>query len=160
MKRGGFPRKTYTPPPAAPLRALTRPVNYGHASTGVLADEKPQPYRDRALLDMARGRPCLMPGRLHADTDTTVAAHSNHMEHGKSKGRKADDCYSVWACAICHAWYDQGNASRFEKRRAFDEAFAEQRLQWRKIASDQHEPMRFRAAALLALEFINQRRET
>jgi len=29
MKRTGFSRKTYTPPPAAPLRALTRPVNYG-----------------------------------------------------------------------------------------------------------------------------------
>ncbi len=155
MRRTGFARKPYTPPPAAPLRALERPVNVARISANEAAIPKPEPYRDRALLDMARDRYCLMPGTSHDSPDTTVAAHSNHLDHGKARGRKADDCYSVWACAACHTWYDQGAADRYEKRRAFDAAFARQRLEWERIATDPQEPLRFRRAAFRAVEHLD-----
>jgi hypothetical protein len=161
MKRTGFARKVYTPTPAAPVRPLVQPVNYARISANDAAVvPKPAAYRDLALLDMARGRPCLMPRPTHAGTDTTVAAHSNHLDHGKARGRKADDCYSVWACALCHGWYDQGCADRYEKRRAFDAALARQRVEWERIATDPGEPLRFRQAARRAVDHINQRRET
>lgn len=158
LRRTGFARKAYTPPPAAPLRPLDRPVNVARISANDAgpAVVKEEPYRDRALLDMARGRPCLFPAAVHAGLETTVAAHSNHMDHGKARGRKADDCYSVWACAICHSWYDQGSADRYEKRRAFDAALARQRVEWERIATDPAEPLRFRQAARRALDYINR----
>lgn len=162
MRRTSFQRKYYTPAPAAPLRPLAQPVNVARISARDAgpAVPKEEPYRDRALLDMARGRPCLFPGAVHAGPETTVAAHSNHLEHGKARGRKADDCYSAWACAICHSWYDQGSAGRHEKRRAFDAALACQRQEWERIATDPQEPKRLRMAARRALEHINQRRES
>lgn len=157
MKRTGFKPRVYDPPPPAPARALVQPVNYARISANDAAVPKPAPYRDRALLDMARGRACLMPRDTHAGADTTVAAHSNHMDHGKARGRKADDCYSVWACASCHTWYDQGSADRYEKRRAFDAALARQRIEWERIAVDPQEPLRLRQAARRALDYINSR---
>lgn len=159
MIRAGFKRPERPPKVPALLRPLERPVNVARISANAATMPKPEPYRDRALLDMARGRPCLMPGELHAGPETTVAAHSNHMDHGKSRGRKADDCYSVWACATCHSWYDQGSADRYEKRRAFDAALARQRLEWERIATDPQEPLRFRSAARRALDHINLRSE-
>lgn len=156
MRRTGFKRPERPPKVPALLRPLDKPPNYASISANDPAIQKPEPYRDRALLDMARGRPCLMPGDVHAGLETTVAAHSNHLDHGKARGRKADDCYSVWACATCHSWYDQGSADRYEKRRAFDSAFASQRLEWERIADDPQEPMRFRVAARRALDHINQ----
>lgn len=159
MKRSGFKPKVYTPLPPAPVRPLVQPVNYARISANEPAIPKPEAYRDRALLDLACGRPCLFPGTMHAGPETTVAAHSNHMDHGKARGRKADDCYSAWACALCHGWYDQGNADRYEKRRVFDAALARQRVEWERIASDPAEPLRFRRAARRALDYINRGKE-
>lgn len=157
MPRGqGFKRPERPAQVPALLRPLEKPVNYARISANESAIPKPEPYRDRALLDMARGRPCLFPGAVHAGPETTVAAHSNHMEHGKARGRKADDCYSAWACATCHTWYDQGSADRYEKRRAFDEALASQRMEWGRVAADLQEPARFRNAARRALDHINR----
>jgi hypothetical protein len=115
---------------------------------------KPVPWRSPTLLDMARNQPCLLlvPGICNHRTDTTVAAHSNWGEHGKAKGRKADDCYSAWCCAACHTWLDQGCAPAGQKRAAFMAAHARQVLAWRQIATDPTEPARYRRAALAALE--------
>ena len=37
------------------------------------------------------------------------AAHSNFYEHGKGRGIKADDKYTIPLCASCHAKLDQYN---------------------------------------------------
>lgn len=128
-----------------------------YAPVSTVPEPKPEPYRDPALLDMARGRPCLLlvPGVCNARIDTTVAAHSNLAEHGKGGARKADDVFSVWACFACHTWLDQGQAQARQKRFAFMGAHSRQVLAWREVASDPTEPPRFRAAALRALEWLN-----
>jgi hypothetical protein len=97
---------------------------------------KTKPYRSPALLAMARGKPCLLTAVhncLGRDGSTTVAAHSNQSRHGKGMARKADDCYSVWACVNCHSWLDQGNAPKAEKVRAFDVAHTRQVNEWKKV---------------------------
>jgi hypothetical protein len=118
---------------------------------------KDRAYRDQALLDMAQDRPCmlLVPGICNHRTDTTVAAHSNLYEHGKGKGRKADDVYSVWSCFACHGWLDQGQSPARLKRATFMGAHSRQVLAWRQIADDPGEPERFRRAAARALEQLN-----
>jgi Protein of unknown function (DUF1364) len=89
-----------------------------------------------ALLKLAQGKPCLMQVNyecLGADGHTTVAAHSNEQRHGKGRGIKAHDQYTVWSCIYCHAWYDQGKATREEKRAAFETAHTRQVQAWRQI---------------------------
>lgn len=115
-------------------------------------------HRNRALLDMARGRPCLLrvPGVCQGGTETTVAAHSNWACHGKAGARKADDQYSVWACAACHiGWLDQGPAPKEEKQTVFMRAHAAQVLEWARIERDPSETPRVRKAARWALEQLN-----
>ena len=34
------------------------------------------------------------------------AAHSNFAEHGKGRGIKADDNFTIPLCHICHRWFD------------------------------------------------------
>ncbi|MGE4243699.1 nuclease domain-containing protein [Ramlibacter sp.] len=124
---------------------------------------KSKPYRDAALLAMAKDRPCLMlvPGMCSHRTDTTVAAHSNFSAHGgKAKGRRADDCFSVWACEACHIrWLDQpighNGPTKAQKESAFMAAHSRQVMAWRVISTDPSEPERFRRAARRALEHLN-----
>lgn len=130
-----------------PSRAIGRATYAG--TTSAAPDAEPEPYRDAALLEMARGRPCLLlvPAVCNHRTDTTVACHSNLGIHGKAGARKADDQYSVWGCAACHAWLDQGRADRVIKEMTFMRAHLLQVLAWREIASATGEPERFRKAA-------------
>lgn len=119
---------------------------------------KAQPNRNPTLLEMARGRYCLLrvPGVCLGGTESTVAAHSNFAQHGKGMGRKASDAYSVWACRACHIeWMDQGPASKGVKQMAFMRAHADQVLEWRYITQDTREPPRFRRAAQWALDTLN-----
>lgn len=130
----------------------TRSATYSGATREAV--KKPQAYRDAALLEMARGRQCLLcpPGRCICSHGSTVACHSNLAIHGKAKGRKADDCYSVWGGDAAHFWLDQSGADREEKAAVFMAAHLRQVLEWRVIASDPSEPERFRNAAQRALE--------
>ncbi len=119
---------------------------------------KAKPNRNPTLLEMARGRYCLLrvPGVCLGGTDSTVAAHSNAGCHGKGMGRKASDAYSVWACRACHIeWMDQGPEPKTVKQAAFMRAHADQVLEWRRIANDAREPLRFRRAAQWALDILN-----
>jgi hypothetical protein len=128
-----------------------------YAGGTAVAAPKSEPYRDRALLDMAAGRPCLLlvPGICNHRQDTTVACHSNLGVHGKAGARKADDHFTCWGCAACHRWLDQGRADAFLKETAFMQAHLSQVLAWRQIAADAGEPERFRRAARRALERLN-----
>lgn len=135
----------------APSRSLHRG---SYAGTTAEAAPKSEPYRDAALLEMARGRPCLLmvPAVCSHRVDTVVAAHSNLPEHGKAMGRKADDHYSAWGCFACHSWLDQSKAAGAQKAMVFQLAHARQVLAWRLVAMDANEPERFRRAARSALE--------
>jgi hypothetical protein len=69
----------------------------------ILKEDK---YRNRALLDAARDKPCMNCG---AHDGTVVPAHSNLSEHGKGARTKAHDCFVAWLCGRCHTWLDQGS---------------------------------------------------
>lgn len=140
--------------PAAPRIQSLRKGSYGPAK--ITAAPKSEAKRNPALLEMAQGRRCLLrvPDVCTGDTATTVAAHSNFAEHGKSGARKADDCYSVWGCAACHRWLDAGTAPREVKRARFTLAHLDQVVEWRHVALDMGEPARFRRAAQWALDAL------
>ena len=63
-------------------------------------------YRNKKLLDAARGQPCMHCG---IEDGTTVAAHSNQAKHGKGMSIKAHDCFVAFLCFRCHAQLDQGS---------------------------------------------------
>jgi hypothetical protein len=137
---------------AKPVRKLERAPNYCGTTAG--AAPKTEPKRNRALLDMARGRPCLLlfPWVDAHPVDTVVACHSNLSIHGKAGARKADDHFSAWGCADCHRMLDQGTVSAEVKLERFMAAHRRQVEHWKRIAADPGEPARFRKAAQWALE--------
>lgn len=58
-------------------------------------------YRNRALLDLAHGKACLLqiPDVCIGGTETTVACHSNQARHGKAGWLKAHDWAAAWGCS-------------------------------------------------------------
>ena len=135
-------------------RTLHTPTMTGSTNA---AAPKSKPYRDPALLDMARGRRCLLcfAGECACTPGSVVACHSNQQGHGKGKARKADDCYSVWGGDRAHRELDQGLRTRAENEAIFMRAHIRQVFEWRQIATDPSEPERFRRAARRALEHLN-----
>lgn len=135
LRRTGFKRPERVRPPMAPPTPIRRGVVV--LCSGMAAvNPKTTAKRKPALLDMAKGKPCLLriPGICRGGTDTTVACHSNMSIHGKAGARKADDQYSVWGCMACHRWLDQGPAPADVKELAFMRAHVDQVLEWRQIA--------------------------
>lgn len=61
-------------------------------------------YRNRALLDLANGAPCM---NCDKQDGTIVAAHSNALMHGRGKSMKAHDSYIAFLCYECHQDYDE-----------------------------------------------------
>ena len=157
LKRSGFKRlQMVHMPPSVPQR-LERPVVMADCSAMSQPMAKPEPQRNPHLLSMAHGRPCLLrTSACNFDTSTTVAAHSNLLIHGKGRGRKADDCYSVWACARCHAWLDGSYSAEFaDKEEAFMSALVAQVDEWKAIADSTSTNSKDRAAAQWALDRLN-----
>jgi hypothetical protein len=138
--------------PMAPLRALARMPNYAGSTT--CAMPKTIPQRNRRLLDLAEGKPCLLlvPGCCNHRTDTTVACHSNLSVHGKGGRRKADDQFSVFGCAACHWWLDFGPAPEEQKTAVFLAGMGRQLLAWEQIEADPAQAPADRRAARWALE--------
>lgn len=149
--------RKYTRPPRP---ATVRPTRW--RVPAMISDEchcapKSKPHRNPALLEMARGKPCLLqiPGVCQGGTDTTVACHSNLSIHGKAARRKADDEYSAWGCAACHRWLDQGPAHADVKNLAFQGAHLRQVPEWRAIrAGIVAATPRERRAAAWALDLL------
>ncbi len=159
LRRTGFKRQAYehkrtvhTPIP----EHLRRSVSMVSAAGMAEPVRKPEVHRSAALRDMAQGRPCLLlvPSVCTGNTETTVCCHSDFSIHGKGGARKADDEYSVWGCAACHTWLDQGPATHEEKMVAFLAAHRRQVDQWRQVAADPREKDRFRKAADWALNLL------
>lgn len=71
-------------------------------------------YRSEKLRKAARDRPCA----LCSSYGTTVAAHSNALEHGRGIGHKAPDYMVAYVCQDCHDIIDgrKGGLSKEEKR--------------------------------------------
>lgn len=114
-------------------------------------------HRNARLRALAKGRPCLLlvPGICTNDSTTVVCCHSNLGIHGKGERRKADDHYSVWGCAACHAWLDQRAAPAAQKEAAFMAAHLRQVLAWRELAQAPTTKQPDRAACLWALGLLN-----
>ena len=93
-------------------------------------------YRDKSLLKLAQGEECLLkvPEICQGGVETILACHSNHGSDGKGMGQKASDAATVWGCAACHKWLDQGPASKDVKGKAFQDAQFAQYAEWLKIA--------------------------
>ena len=155
LRRTGFARRAFMPAPRAPL-TRGRMASMGPATTTALP--KTEAHRCPALLEMARGRTCLLctlTGQRLCHPESTVAAHSNLAAHGKAGARKADDHYSAWLGDAHHRWLDQGAAPAAQKLEAFMAAHIAQVNHWRRIATDRAEPERFRRAAAWALDRLN-----
>mgnify|MGYP003340733765 CR=1 FL=1 len=121
-------------------------------------------YRDDDLLRLAEGEKCLLqisPHCLGEDGSTTVAAHSNFGVHGKGRGLKAEDCYSVWACYKCHRIFDEGGLHiRKGKEDMFFAALLRQIEEWRKIATTPTlKPWRVQAARRALDYLIDQNKD-
>ncbi len=155
FRRAERPARVRTP--AVPIPVDQRRGVMVRCDAPAASVPKTEPKRNRALLDLARGMPCLLrlPGLCQGGTETTVAAHSNQAIHGKAGARKADDQYSAWACMACHCWLDSGPAPRTEKDRAFERAHLRQVEAWRVIAIDSKRSQRDRDAAQWALSQLN-----
>lgn len=71
-------------------------------------------YRSPKLLKSAKDRPCAICGSV----GTTVAAHSNALEHGHGFGHKAPDYMTAYLCQEHHDMVDgrRGKLSKEEKR--------------------------------------------
>lgn len=76
--------------------------------------------RDAKRLSEIRKLPCVRCG-----SGPSQAAHSNSSKHGKGRGIKASDAFTVPLCAICHAAFDQFKLGT----RAESEAMFEQWLE-------------------------------
>jgi len=116
-------------------------------------------YRDSNLLKLAQGEKCLLEiahNCLGTEGSTTVAAHSNFGVHGKGRGIKAEDCYSVWACHRCHTLFDSGNIDKQKKIEHFIAAFAQQLVEWNEISESPTIREWKREAARKALEYVLQ----
>lgn len=150
-----FKFKKYTSP-SAPVTRSKRPGVMARVIEAIKPQPKTVELRNPTLLQLARGMPCQLRilNVCNNDRATVVSCHSNWSDHGKAGARKADDCYTVWGCAACHRWLDQGNASGRLKRDVFMFALKyRMRMAWKQIASDDvHWNDRERAAAQWALD--------
>lgn len=71
--------------------------------------------RDNKRLELIRSLPCCQCGA----SPRSQAAHSNFGIHGKGKGVKADDKYTIPLCHKCHASLDQ-NLSQQTRQQQLD----------------------------------------
>lgn len=76
--------------------------------------------RDAKRLAAIRKLPCVRCGYPHSQ-----AAHSNSGKHGKGKGIKASDEFTVPLCAICHGLFDQFNLGTRQESEAMFERWLE-----------------------------------
>ena len=78
-------------------------------------------YRNKKILAAARDRQCVLCG----STGTTIAAHSNRVEHGHGTGIKAPDYYVAFVCQCCHDEIDgrRGKLTKDERREQWTRAF-------------------------------------
>lgn len=160
MKRSGFKpkyvrrEKKYVKPDTSSFRN-PEPIK----DEDFVSDEKSVAHRNPALLEMARGRECIactLSGVAICTPDSVVAAHSNQGIHGKAKGRKADDFWSVWLGYEHHHFLDASTAEKEIKVKMFADCHAKQVDLWEEVAYSSSESARFKQAALWALNHLKE----
>jgi len=104
MKRTPFKRAQIERKPVPPY-TLVREVK--EAVQTFVAQPKDVAHRDRRLLDLAHKVTTCQNCDRHVESGCEPA-HSNWMEHGKGKSRKASDFAHAALCHDCHSWLDQG----------------------------------------------------
>ena len=85
-------------------------------------------FRSSKLLKAANGRPCVLCGAI----GSTVAAHSNSLEHGRGFAHKSPDYYIAFVCQHCHDEIDgrSGQLTKEEKRNKWLSAFVRTVAVW------------------------------
>lgn len=164
LRRSSFRRKPplHEPSREREPRPMAKPERWLAASPvadSVVAVPKEAPGRNRALLDMAQGRRCLLLAVECCEGASGLSTVACHQNEGKGMAQKQSDEKSVFGCRPCHEWLDRSGAPRAEKRRAFDAAHIMQVVEWRRIEQDPSEPERFRKAARWALDRIEGRQK-
>lgn len=76
--------------------------------------------RSAKRLNAIRKLPCVRCGG-----GPSQAAHSNSSKHGKGRGVKASDEYTVSLCASCHAAFDQYRLGTRQESEAMFERWLE-----------------------------------
>lgn len=162
MKRSGFARPAYTPPPAAPVRPLDHAPNYTRVdySGGGLPKEPRIEIPHLMLMARRPGQICLLrvPGVCPypgMQRDDCCGCHGNGFEYGKGLGIKAHDFFTVRGCARCHLWLDSSYRASYEERQdAFRAGFQRQITEWRYLLTCADTPAKDREAVALALEHL------
>ncbi|WP_180020890.1 MULTISPECIES: DUF968 domain-containing protein [unclassified Acinetobacter] len=72
--------------------------------------------RNPKRLAAIRRLPCIRCGNPDSQ-----AAHSNSAKHGKGRGIKADDSFTVPLCHVCHSDFDQYKLGNREQSEAMFE---------------------------------------
>lgn len=112
--------------------------------------------QNRTLLDMARGKPCLIQSPIcNHDPETTVACHGAGVAAGKGMGYKVSDYLTVHGCSNCNNFTDAYNgATADEKRRAWEAGHVRQIIEWNKIVNLKQGKPKEIAAAQWALDCL------
>ncbi|MEB3793678.1 MULTISPECIES: hypothetical protein [unclassified Acinetobacter] len=76
--------------------------------------------RSTKRLNEIRALPCVRCGYPHSQ-----AAHSNSSKHGKGRGIKANDLYTVPLCYVCHAAFDKFELGTRQESEAMFERWLE-----------------------------------
>ena len=77
--------------------------------------------RSNKRLETVRKLPCVRCGN-----SPSQAAHSNSSKHGKGRGIKASDEFTVPLCAICHSQFDQFKLGARQESEALFEKWLDQ----------------------------------
>ncbi|NDZ11504.1 hypothetical protein C7T35_01335 [Variovorax sp. WS11] len=157
LRRTGFKRHVYTPPPAPPTTRATRTAVLATCAAPAQTIAKQPRAENRHLLDMAQGQPCLIRSPICCgDPETTVACHGAGVRNGKGMGYKVGDHFTAAGCYRCNHYTDAyAHATAEEKEAAFMLGHLRQVEVWRAIVADPGQPARDRAAAQWALDHLN-----
>lgn len=141
--------------PATTLRPLRRGT-YSAPQLFVTAPKHPR-AENRHLLDMARGKPCLIRSPIcNFDPETTVACHGGGVANGKGMAYKVSDALTCWGCSACNHYTDAyAGATKAQKTAAFMAGHLAQVCEWRAIAGSTQSDPRDRSAAQWALDQLN-----
>lgn len=88
--------------------------------------------RDAKRLAEIRKLPCIRCG-----TQGSQAAHSNSSKHGKARGRKADDAYTVPLCHSCHSQFDGFKLGTRQESEALFEQWLEKTQRMLNVKNDE-----------------------
>lgn len=151
-----FARRTYERKPQPLYRPVEPRGSYAKPQAFVTLPKQPR-AENRHLLDMARGKPCLIRSPIcNYDSETTVACHGGGVANGKGMAYKVSDALTCWGCSACNHYTDAyGNATKAQKEAAFMLGHLAQVCEWRAIAASTQADAKDRAAAQWALDQLN-----